>query len=469
MLIQLLNGEDYYFINYYNYATDRANGGYFFSKKIGEKIVRYQTGDDIIESTLEIEDMKNNGKENDINSYLVRQGTFTGLNVTYDGVTIEDKEAKEYYIKAYYFSKWVQNNLSDVKASNAVSTKDDDSNSYAYADFTGDESQIFDIEGNAENNPENINSLFVKHKQDIIKNSIQYNLNLAISTYNENHNMDISSGQGYVLPVLSTEDWTNVLNNICMVSFMQGIPCGTTTFNNYAVVKSNNNNTSASLENIYFTEEINNKDKQYHKIDCVQLGNIESYNNSDTYQADQSAEFKYDAHKINTKIEDVNDETILAFYDDTTNKYYETKNLNGIPTSGTSGNDINSLTIGDEITDQARITDLSKKPTGSEVKYIYDHQNPGCYDCVIAGNYTPAVKEYNGNIYQTYKTTRDELIIKIDDTTYLNLDGTQYKGDTTGAQPLINEAEFRKRKKSVYTYLAKIRNSLYKTNSYVNR
>ena len=63
MLIQLLNGEDYYFINYYNYATDRANGGYFFSKKIGEKIVRYQTGDDIIESTLEIEDMKNNGKE----------------------------------------------------------------------------------------------------------------------------------------------------------------------------------------------------------------------------------------------------------------------------------------------------------------------------------------------------------------------------------------------------------------------
>ena len=480
--------EDYYYINYYAYENGKNydNSGYYCSRfeSNDSKVYasRFQDGDAIIEDTLELEKLKNNGKisESDINNYIIYNNqNFTGLKVTYNGVEIEDYEAKEYYIKAYYFSKWVQNNLSDVEANSAINIDKNDAdkkNSFAYTDFENDSSKIFNIENQEENDPEIEDSLFVKHKQDVIKNSIQYNLNLAISTYNENHNMDIDAGTGYRLPVLKTEDWNNILNNVCMVSFMQGLPCGTTTFNNYAVVKSNNNNTSANLENVYFTEEIGKEQKsneKYHKIDCSNWKNNTSYDGSTVYEADQSAEFKYDAHKINTKITNIDDETIECFYDDATNKYYKTYNIVD-PDHNKLSRNVDDLTIGEEITNQDDIkTFYSTLPTGNEVKYLYDHQNEGCYDCIISGNYIPAVKLYKGKLYRTYQEDDGSLLIDIrekenDASNYINLDGTPVATPKSGNY-LIEYPELEKRRKSVYTYLAKIKNSLYKTNDYINR
>lgn len=480
--------EDYYYINYYDYENGKNydNSGYYCSRfeSNDSKVYasRFQDGDAIIEDTLELEKLKNNREisESDINNYIIYNNeNFTGLKVTYNGVEIEDYEAKEYYIKAYYFSKWVQNNLSDVEANSVINIDKNDAdkkNSFAYTDFGNDSSKIFNIENQEENDPEIEDSLFVKHKQDVIKNSIQYNLNLAISTYNENHNMDIDAGTGYRLPVLKTEDWNNILNNVCMVSFMQGLPCGTTTFNNYAVVKSNNNNTSANLENIYFTEEIGKEQKsneKYHKIDCSNWKNNTSYDGSTVYEADQSAEFKYDAHKINTKITNIDDETIECFYDDSTNKYYKTYNIVD-PDHNKLSRNVDDLTIGEEITNQDDIkTFYSTLPTGNEVKYLYDHQNEGCYDCIISGNYIPAVKLYKGKLYRTYQEDDGSLLIDIrekenDTPNYINLDGTPVMTAKSGNY-LIEYSELEKRRKSVYTYLAKIKNSLYKTNDYINR
>lgn len=480
--------EDYYYINYYDYENGKNydDSGYYCSRfELNDSKVyasRFQDGDTIIEDTLELEKLKNNREisESDINNYIIYNNeNFTGLKVTYNGVEIEDYEAKEYYIKAYYFSKWVQNNLSDVEANSVINIDKNDAdkkNSFAYTDFENDSSKIFNIENQEENDPEIEDSLFVKHKQDVIKNSIQYNLNLAISTYNENHNMDIDAGTGYRLPVLKTEDWNNILNNVCMVSFMQGLPCGTTTFNNYAVVKSNNNNTSANLENVYFTEEIGKEqksDEKYHKIDCSNWKNNTSYDGSTVYEADQSAEFKYDAHKINTKITNIDDETIECFYDDATNKYYKTYNIVD-PDHNKLSRNVDDLTIGEEITNQDDIkTFYSTLPTGNEVKYLYDHQNEGCYDCIISGNYIPAAKLYKGKLYRTYQEDDGSLLIDIrekenDAPNYINLDGTPVATAKSGKY-LIAYPELEKRRKSVYTYLAKIKNSLYKTNDYINR
>ena len=485
--------EDYYLINYFDYDKEKNFGDNYYCSKYRKdtinsnsrnemSIVRYQTGDEIIKETLDIEQMLAT-QSADINTYMLKNGSFSGINVTYNGVTIEDRDAKEYYIKAYYFSKWVERNLKDVKASSTVQIKDQAfemtdqvDNAYAYADFSNDDSKIFDIEkraNNLENDPESENSAFVKHKQDVIKNSIQYNLNLAISTYNENHNMDIASGVGYKLPMLKSEDWNDILNNVSMVSFMQGIPCGTTTFNNYSVIKSNNNNTSVSIENLYFTTKIGKEEKSnsnYHKIDCSDLSDN---NSAAIYEADQSAEFKYDAHKVNTRIKDINDPTIICFYDDATNKYYRPMNVD----TGNEDKTLQSaenLYIGPEITDQGELANLIDLPTGSDVKYLYDHQNEGCYNCIISGNYIPVVKYYDGDIYMVYKAENDDLVIYIDGK-YLNFDGSEYVNPInnsnvpTGGGYLISEAEFNKRRKSMYTYLAKIRDNLYKTNDYVNR
>lgn len=485
--------EDYYLVNYFDYDKEKDFGDSYYCSKYRKdtinsdsrdqmSVVRYQTGDEIIKETLDIEQLLAT-QGADVNTYMLKNGSFSGIDVTYNGITIEDRDAKEYYIKAYYFSKWVQRNLKDVKASSAVQIKDQAfemtdkvDNAYAYADFTDDDSKIFYIEkgtDNTENDPESENSIFVKHKQDVIKNSIQYNLNLAISTYNENHNMKLDSGVGYKLPMLKSEDWNDILNNVSMVSFMQGIPCGTTTFNNYSVIKSNNNNTSASLENLYFTSEIGREGKSnssYHKIDCSDLSDNNSAN---IYEADQSAEFRYDAHKINTRIAAINDETIICFYDDATNKYYMPKNVDTGADDQTSQS-AEDLYIGPEITDQTTLARLIALPTGSEVKYIYDHQNEGCYNCIISGNYTPVVKYYEGDIYMVYQAGNNDLVF-YDDGKYLNFDGSEYVNPLnnsnvpTGGGYLISEAEFKKRRKSMYTYLAKIRDNLYKTNDYVNR
>lgn len=229
--------EAYNLINYYNYKENATYSGEFWiSQRLRENPptntepnLRIQTGDEIIKQTLEIEKLMFDAETGDYDKYkaLVEGGSYTPIIVTYNGQNIEDLEAKEYYIKAYFFSKWVQRNLKDVNLSNntiveqRIDENDIINNSFAYeTSYIG---QIFNIEGNSENNPENGDSLIGKHKRDIIKNSIQYNLNTAISTYNTSHNGTVVASE-YRLPVLKEEEWDSILNNVCMVSFMQGIP-----------------------------------------------------------------------------------------------------------------------------------------------------------------------------------------------------------------------------------------------------
>lgn len=112
--------------------------------------------------------------------------------------------------------------------------------------------------------------------------------------------------------------------------------------------------------------------------------------------------------------------------------------------------------------------DLTTLPNGSEVQYLYDHQNLGCYECIISGLYEPVVKYYNGELRRLFKTNNDELLIHLEGNNYVYLDGTKYNGTPAG-NFLINETELARRKKSIYTAIAKYRKSLYKANDYVNR
>lgn len=464
----------YNFINYYNcYENDTRinsyNGVLYYpssskkNSKTGEVTkLRYQTGDEIIKSTLDIEEMKNDEETSVANLLQGSEGEFTGVTVKYNGIEITDRAAKEYYIRAYFFSSWVTNNLGNVTAGSVI-TKTEGTNQDAYIDFTGDGSQIFRF--TSDNNPESDESLFVNHKRNVIKNSIQYNLNSSISTYNMNHGIAIdaaSATYAYRLPVLSNSDWDSILNNVTMVSFMQGIPCGTTTFNNYAVVKSNNNNTSVSLENLYFTEEMGiNKQSNhyYHKYDCEKIGENVIGAGKPIYDSDLSAEFKYDAKKINSKIDDTTGD-IICFYDDSTNTYYDAIYN---PVFG-------GYKVGENPVSSVPSTWIDAT-TGSEVRYLYDHENLGCYDCIISGNYTPVVKFYDGDLRRTGVADNGELVLEIIPNSgavqWVYENGITYIGTVT--EPTrITDVELEK-EKSIYTALAKKKIGLYKTNNYVNR
>lgn len=468
MAVNINSYDAYNYINDYEFGNDKIysyNGKFYSPNKVVKKDssgtvnapIRTQTGNEIIENTLEINELITNYPEM-ANALIF--GTNSEITVSYNGINIDDNDAKEYYIKAYFFSRWVKENLSDVRAKSmkqeylkiadmSAETK------LAYTDFSNDDTRIFAI-NSTNNNPESQDSDFVQHKRNAIKNSIQYNLNSTISTFNDTY---YSKEVAYRLPVLSSEDWENVLNNVSIVTFLQGLPCGTKKFNSYSVVKSNNNNTSVDIDNMYFVNEnlYNNGVDNYHMYDCPELGTDGTHN----YIADQSAEFKYDAKRILAKVRDPNKtiddlDNIVCLYDDSTNTYYEANKNAGEIQIG--------AVIPPENT-QAYI-DL---PNGSEKIYLYDHKNLGCYSCIISRNYSSVVKYYKGDLRRTFTTENGELIVEIGNNKYEYYDtGNVYNGLVDNTK-LITVEELNKRKSAVYTYLAKIKQGLYKTNDYVNR
>ena len=466
--------EAYNYINYYEYGnTDSKLKTYdvknYFPNKVVKKDssgnalqapVRLQTGDQIIEDTIQLNKALN--ETPDYKNTLLGNSNYREITVKYNNVDITNDEAKEYYIKAYFFSLWVKNNLSNIVASSMEESYlklegMSDETKLAYTDFSEDQTKIFDI--SSENDPESEASAYSQHKYNVIKNSIQYNLNSAISTFNDTYGKNASIS--YRMPILKEDDWKNVLNNVTMVTFLQGLPCGTNKFNSYSVVKSNNNNTSVNIENMYFVkkDEYNTENANYHMYDCPELGN----DGANDYIADQSAEFKYDAKRIVTKVKDTSQsglDNIVCLYDDSSNTYYEVKIVDGEIKFG-------DVIPNDQISNYNNYN-LSELANGSEEVYLYDHKNLGCYTCIISKNYAPVVKFYKGDLRRTFSTDDGKLIIEMDNNQYEDSDGNTYNGNVDTAQ-LISIEELNKRKSAVYTYLAKIRNSLYKTNSYVNR
>ena len=220
-------------------------------------------------------------------------------------------KAIAYYTSAAIFSNWVYENLGSLEygdiqneamtqyyanahyESTANTGKDD-----LYYDFSGNTTKIFE----QTQNPEDTESNFNTHKTEIIKNSIKYNLNLAISAY-----CQMRGSQDFSLPVLLDEEWDKILQNISIVSFMQGLDCGLAIYNNYEIASSTNNEVTVTPSEIYFVkkDEFNNGTATYHRIDCPYLDDGEEYISF------SSKEVKYD-----------------GIYDSNSGKYqYDHKNL----------------------------------------------------------------------------------------------------------------------------------------------
>lgn len=178
----------------------------------------------------------------------------------------ENDSAKKYYQEAYNFTKWVTSNYSLVNVvtpGNAIN-----SNGEKYEEFQGDSKysnqKILDI--SSDNDPEDRASDFVQHKREIMKLSIQENLNNAIKVYNE-HSPSLGTHSNFKMPILTEDDWEKILTNVNMISFMEGMPVGTKIYNNYTIVTSTQNKQYINPNSIYFVDNTNT----YHRINCPVL------------------------------------------------------------------------------------------------------------------------------------------------------------------------------------------------------
>lgn len=163
-----------------------------------------------------------------------------------------DYSANEYKNSAKKFNDWIKSNtslLNLVRPENAVNKQYTTSG------------RILDINNNT-NNPEDAKSLFNQHKREVIKLSIQDNLNNAIAIYNANSGA-MGTNEAFSMPKLNEQDWEKILTNVNMVTFMQGLSVGNKIYNNYAVVTSTNNKQYISSNCIYLVT----NDNTYHTVE----------------------------------------------------------------------------------------------------------------------------------------------------------------------------------------------------------
>lgn len=224
------------------------------------------------------------------NLYTDKQGTID--NNVRENIQIKiDYSSRNYYIESTDFTEWVKYNLSDIK----IGDMQDVENTSLYGN---EADKIFDIEGI---DPETEDSIIVRHKREVIKQTLISNLNQSITSYSRN-----TEGE-YQLPVLTETDWDHILRNVSIVTFVQGIPIGMKYYNNYVVATSTENKEYTNPDEIYLTR---SGDPYYHLPYCSKLSNdtpIIGYKNIDYVVK------SYDVEKT--------DKTVI------TNYYYKHSNI----------------------------------------------------------------------------------------------------------------------------------------------
>lgn len=178
------------------------------------------------------------------------QARYTGNNSTEDQEFLQycraikkNKSAYEYYKNAYEFSKAVLGtavsgytdkagtsvsgyHLSNLKSSNAYIWNNPASESTSIQEY-GDIS-IFQTDANT--NLENTDSNFNSHRKTIIRYVVETNLSTSIAAFSSN------AGASFIMPRISEADWETIENDVCAISFLQGMSIGSKKYNGYAVV-----------------------------------------------------------------------------------------------------------------------------------------------------------------------------------------------------------------------------------------
>lgn len=170
-----------------------------------------------------------------------------------------NEESRKYYIDAWSFTDWFNKQVID--------------------DFNTEETKGLKItRSNGNNALPGENSSFNDEKYNVIKDSITNNLIQAMYVYGKNTNYD------FEMPKLTGDDWNTILNNVCFIAFLQGVPVGTTIYNDYTIAVSTENKEFINENSLYYvnTDSNGNIVGSYHRPWCPELlgsSNIMGYNN----------------------------------------------------------------------------------------------------------------------------------------------------------------------------------------------
>lgn len=137
-----------------------------------------------------------------------------------------NKSAFEYYKNAYKFTKRVKEvyGLSDLRVSDAYIYSNGAKNTTAFSE--GGDFEIFGGGKEIQKGSSNFN----RHRQSVIRYVIETNLSASIASYSSN------AKSSFIMPKIAEDDWELIENDVCFISFLQGLPLDTKIYNSYAVV-----------------------------------------------------------------------------------------------------------------------------------------------------------------------------------------------------------------------------------------
>ena len=239
----------------------------------------------------------------------------------------KNNSAYLYYKEAYEFTTWLLESgkkvdidgdsnldegqkLKELKTQNIVGAKlednlikkDNDKYQFESFEFTNVD-KIF--ENSSTEHLEYSNSNFNRHRAEVIRAVITTNLSAAIKGYKKYSN---THGIEFIMPKISETDWELLENNICVVTFMQGINVKESdkTYNSYCVIPNNYNKEYIDENDIC----ILTKEKTYTKTNdnIVKDGNnIQDKANLGSGTGNAAIGFEPGLPKINFKVREDKD------------------------------------------------------------------------------------------------------------------------------------------------------------------
>lgn len=151
----------------------------------------------------------------------------------------KDYSAYNYYKEAYEFTRRVEEKY-NLDTLTAEDVKDAD------LEQAGENERIFG--STFSERIEEPDSNFNEHRLAVIKYTIEKNLSIAIKNYNRFEN---GVEADFQMPKLEETEWDKILNNMTLISFLQGMPIGGKLYNGCCVVANNKNNEVIAEESIY--------------------------------------------------------------------------------------------------------------------------------------------------------------------------------------------------------------------------
>ena len=179
--------------------------------------------------------------------------------------------AKDYYKDAYEFTNWLKStglvNLTYGDAQDTVVEENGEVKPQKNV-WSGDNTKIFQFnQSNTDysRNIENELSSFSQHRLAVIRHKIEVNLAIAIANYNTYSG--VASSNTFQMPDLKEDEWYNVIHNISLISFLQGLPIGGKMYNGYSIVTNSESKEVVLEQNIYILgTDVENGKNEYYKI-----------------------------------------------------------------------------------------------------------------------------------------------------------------------------------------------------------